>query len=170
VNAEAEHVDRWLQELRVDAVPEQRRGPIGVDHVPEPVDDQSRVRLVRLEQPPERLPKRLHHLPVVGQLEIGRREAAREQQPIALGDRQVELLGQVDQELPARAGAPGLHEAQVLGRDVRVERERELAEAASRTPEADQLARAPRLLLGLDDHPIDVTREVIDAWPVLRDR
>jgi hypothetical protein len=63
-----------------------------------------------------------------------------------------------------------------------------LAEAASRAPEADQLARGLGLLLGLDDHPIEVTgalrsrsitrrvkpagvtREVIDAWPLLRDR
>jgi hypothetical protein len=32
-----------------------------------------------------------------------------------------------------------------------------LAEAASRAPEADQLARGLGLLLGLDDHPIEVT-------------
>ena len=70
-------------------------------------------------------------------------------------DRQIEVLGQVDEELTARAGASGLDEAQVLGRDVRVQRELELAEAASRAPEADQLARGLGLLLGLDDHPTE---------------
>jgi hypothetical protein len=73
---------------------------------------------VRIEQLLERLPKRLHHLPVVGQLQIGRRKAAREQQSIALADRQIEVLGQVDEELATRAGPAGLDEAQVLGRDV----------------------------------------------------
>ena len=157
MHAEAQQVDRWLEELGVDAVPEQRRGSIGLDQVPEPVDDQRRVRLVRLEQPLERLPKRLHHLPVVGQLQIGRREAAREEQPVAFGDRQIEVLGQVDEELAARAGPAGLDEAQVLGRDARVQRQLELAEAASRAPEADQLARGLRLLLCLDDHQIETS-------------
>jgi hypothetical protein len=155
VNAEAEHVDRWLEELRVDAVPEKRRGAIGLDQVPEPVDDQSRVRLVRFEQPLERLPKRLHHVTVVGQLQIRRGEAAREQQSVALGDRKIEVLGQVDEELATRARPAGLDEAQVLGRDVRVQGQLELAEAASRAPEADQLACGLGLLLVLDDHPME---------------
>ena len=140
-------------ELRSSPSPEKRRCSIGLDQVPEPVDDQSRVRLVRLEQPleQERLPKWLHHLPVVGQLQNRQAQAAREQQSIALGDRQIEVLGQVDEELAARAGTAGLDEAQVLGRDVGVQGQLELAHAAPRTPEADQLARGLGLLLGLDD-------------------
>jgi hypothetical protein len=67
----------------------------------------------------------------------------------------VEVLGQVDEELATRARPAGLDEAQVLGRDVRVQGQLELAEAASRAPEADQLAGCLGLLLGLDDHPID---------------
>src|SRR4029450_7896810 len=61
--------------------------------------------------PPQRLPQRLHHLPVVGQLQIRRRKATREQQSIALADRQIELLGQVDEELATRAGPDGAHAA-----------------------------------------------------------
>ena len=167
MDAEAEQVDRWLQELLVDAVPEQRCGAVGLDQVPQPVDDQRRVRLVRLQQPLERFPQRLHHLSVVGQLQIRRREAAREQQPIALGDRQIEVLREVDEQLTARAGAAGLDEAQVLGRDMGVQRELELAQAALRPPEAEQLTRRLGLL---DDHAVDVTREVIDSPVVLRDR
>ena len=129
---------------------------------------------MRVEQPLERLPKGLHHLPVVGLLQIGRREAPCEQQPVALGDRQIEVLGQVDEELATRAGPAGLDEAQVLGRDVRVQGQPELAEAASRAPEADQLPAVwgscsvwttTRLKVAGR-----VTREVIDARPFLRDR
>src|SRR4051794_8420736 len=64
------------------------------------------------------------------------------------------MLGQVDEELATRRGPAGLDEAQVLGRDVRVQGQLELAEASSRAPEADQLARGLGLLLGLDDHPM----------------
>jgi hypothetical protein len=174
VNAEAEHVDRRLEELRVHPVPEKRRGSIGLDQVPEPVDDQGRVRLVRLEQPLERLPKRLHHLPVVRQLQIGRREAPGEQQSIALGHRQMQVLGQVDEELATRAGPAGLDEAQMLGRDVRVQGQRELAEAASRAPEADQLARGPGFLPRLDDHAIEGSGASAPVpspgWPALHER
>ena len=106
MDAEAERVDRQLQQGRVHPVPEKGCGGIGLDQVPEAVHDQSRVRLVGLEQAPKRLKKRLHHLSVVGQLQIGGREAAREQQAIALGDRQIEVLGQVDEELATRADRP----------------------------------------------------------------
>jgi hypothetical protein len=58
-----------------------------------------------VEQPPQRLAQRPHHLPVVRLLQVGRREAAREQQPVALAHRQVEALGEVDERLPARARA-----------------------------------------------------------------
>ena len=85
------------------------------------------------------------------------RSSAGEQQSIPLADGQVEVLGQVDEKLATRAGPAGLDEAQVLGRDVRVQGQLQLAEAASPTPEADQLACGLGLLLGLDDHPIEVS-------------
>ena len=159
MNSQAEHVDRWLEELRVDTVPKKRRGSIGLDQVPEPVDDQSRVRLVRFEQPLQRLAKRPHHRSVVGLVQVGRREAAREQQPIALGDRQVEALGEMDQQLAARARAAGLDEAEVLGREARVERELELAEPAAATPEPDQLADGLRLPFRRNAHRRNASRD-----------
>src|ERR1044071_8785715 len=70
-----------------------------------------------------------------------------ERQPVALGDRKVELLREVDEELPARARAAGLDEAEMPRRYVRVERELELAEAPARAPETHQLAGRPRLVL-----------------------
>jgi hypothetical protein len=63
----------------------------------------------------------------------------------------------VDEELATRAGPARLDEAQVLGREVRVEGQLELTQAASRAPEADQLACGLGLLLGLDDHPSEVS-------------
>ena len=90
------------------------------------------------------------------------------------------MLGEVDEELTTGARPTGLHEAQVLGREVRTQGQLQLAEAASRPPEADQVACGLGLLLGLDDHswtvagrpirPAGVTREVIDARACLRHR
>jgi hypothetical protein len=97
MHGEAEQVDRRLEQRRLDPLPEQGGGGIGFDQVPEPVHDQGRIRLVGLEQPVERLAQRLHRLPVVGQLQIGWGEAACQQEPVALRDRQVEALGEVDE-------------------------------------------------------------------------
>ncbi len=89
--------------------PEERRGQLDSIRFPKPVDDQRPVGLVRLEQDARsRLPERLHRPP--------RRRAAPDRggakpPPRATGslrsaDRQVEVLGQVDEELAAR-GATG---------------------------------------------------------------
>ena len=50
---------------------------------------------------------------------------------LELDDRQIEVLDQVDEELATRAGAAGFDEAEVLGRDVRVQGQLKLAEAQS---------------------------------------
>ena len=152
MDCEAEHVDRGLEQFGVDPVPEERRGPIGLDQVPETVDDQRRVRLVCLQQPGERLAQRSHHLAVEGLLQVGRSEAAREQQAVALGDRQVEVLGEVDEELATRARAAGLDKAEVLGGEVRAQRQLHLREPPLSAPEADQLTGGLRLPLGLLGH------------------
>ena len=81
---------------RIDVLPEELRGPIGLDQVPEPIDDQRRVRLVGLEEPLQRLAQRPHHLAVVRLFEVGRCEAAREEQSISIRDRQIEMLSEVD--------------------------------------------------------------------------
>ena len=158
------------------STPSQRSdgGPIGLDQVPETVDDQRRVRLVCLQQPGQRLAQRPHHLPVEGLLEVGRREAAGEQQAVALGDRQVEVLCEVDEELAARAGPAGLDEAHVLGGQVGVQRQLHLREPPLGAPEADELTGGLRLRLGLDRHQANrsagFTSEVIDARVFVRDR
>jgi hypothetical protein len=58
----------------------------------------------------------------------------------------------MDEQLAARPRAARLDEAEVLGREVRVQRQLELAQPAVRPPEADELADGPRFPLGLDDH------------------
>ena len=152
MDRQAKHVDRGLEQFGVDPVPEERRSPIGLDQVPETVDDQRRVRLVCLQQSGEGLAQRSHHLAVEGLLQVGRGEAPREQQAVAVGDREVEVLGEVDQELATRARAAGLDKAEVLGGEVRVQRQLHLGEPPLSAPEADQLTGGLRLPLGLDGH------------------
>jgi hypothetical protein len=53
----------------------------------------------------------------------------------------------VDEQLAARLRAAVLDEAEVLGREVRVERELELAEATPGALEADELAGGLRLVV-----------------------
>src|SRR5215203_675440 len=85
-------------------------------------------------------------------LQVGRSEAPGQEQAVALGDRQVEMLGEVDEELAARARAARLDEAQVLGGEVRVQRQLHLRGPPLGAPEADELTDGLRLPLGLDGH------------------
>ena len=105
-----------------------------------------------LEQLPQRHANWPHHLPVVRLFEVGRCEAAREQQSISLGDRQIEMLSEVNEELATWPLAAGLDEAQVLGGEVGIEGQLELGQPTLGPPEPDQLTGSLRLLFGLDDH------------------
>src|SRR5215216_5700589 len=95
--------------------------------------------------------------------QVGRSEAPCEQQAVAVGDRQVEMLGEVDEELAARARAARLDEAQVLGRQVRVQRQLHLREPPLGAPEADELTDGLRLPLGLDGHRPTVAPDQIGS-------
>ena len=68
------------------------------------------------------------------------REAAGQQQPVALAQRYVELAGQPLDHVGGGAGAAGLDEAQVPGRDLRLQRQLELAESSTLAPLAEQRA------------------------------
>ena len=72
--------------------------------------------------------------------------AGGEQQRVALPQRHLEVLGQVQHHLPAGPGPAGLHEAQVPGGDTRLLGQVELAEAAALAPLAEQLAHGVPLL------------------------
>jgi hypothetical protein len=69
-----------------------------------------------------------------------RREAGRQQHRVALAQRQLEMVAEVEQHVAAGRGPAGLDEAQVPGRDLGVEREVELAHAALQAPFAQPLS------------------------------
>jgi len=73
-------------------------------------------------------------------LGVGGCVAAGQQQRVALAQRDVQLLGQPEDHLRRRAGAPGLDEAQVPRRDVGLDRQVKLADPAPPPPLAQQFA------------------------------
>ena len=99
------------------------------------------------EQPVDGVAHRLH----LGRVEVGRverrREARRDQQRVALAQRHVEVIGEVQHHLAARPGPAGLDEAQVPRRDAGVVRQIELAQAPPRPPVAQQRADGGRSLM-----------------------
>ena len=160
------YVADWrLQQLGRYLLHEQGDAAVGLDQVPEAVDDQRGVRQVRVEEPAQRVPQRLHGLALVRLVQKDRRVSTCEQEPVALGQRQIQVLRQVQQQLPARLGPARLDEAEVSRRHLGVQRKLELAEPTAQSPEPDQLAGGLGLL-----HSVEVTREVMDAKPFLRDR
>jgi len=85
-------------------------------------------------------------------LRVERGEAGAGQQPVALAQGDLQVLGQVQEHLPARLGPTGLDEAQVAGGDVGAAGQVELAEAAALTPVAQQGADGEsRCVHGSDD-------------------
>ena len=136
------------------SIPSQRSDAARLDSITfqSPSTIRRRVRLVRVQQPAQRLPQGLHDLAVIRLLQVGRSEAAGEQQAVPLGDREVEVLREVDEELAARARTTRLDEADVLRGEVRVQRQLHLRQPPLGAPEADELTDGLRLLLGLDGH------------------
>ena len=110
--------------------------------VPAAVDHDGRVRLVAAQDEVERLAHRPHLGVVERPLAVHRRVAGGQQQLVALAQRHLELLGQVQHHLAAGLGAAGLDEAHVPGRDAGVERQVELAAAGGAG--ASRAAACPR--------------------------
>ena len=81
------------------------------------VDHERRVRLVAAEDLVDRVAHRAH----LGRVEIAlrkpRRVAGGEQQVVAVAERHLQLLGEVQHHLGARSRPAGLDEAQVPRRD-----------------------------------------------------
>ena len=122
-----------------DAVDEHDRGAVRGHQVPAPVDEDRGIRLVRGEQAVDGFAHRLH----LGRVEVGgverRREAARDQQRVALAQRHVELVGEVEHHLAARPRPAGLDEAEMARRDAGGVGEIELAQPAAGPPLAQEL-------------------------------
>jgi hypothetical protein len=110
-----------------------------------PIDHERRIRLVPSQHLLDRFAHRTHLGNIELALRVGRRVARGQEQVVALAERNLEPLGQMEQQLRARARAAGLDEAQMARRDVRLQRELELTEpaapaatlAASHRPAAD---------------------------------
>ena len=123
MQADPQRVGRRGQQLGRDPVGEDRqRGPVGRDEVPPMVDDHGGEGLVPGEDGVEGGAHRRHRAGLERRLGVDRRVPGREQQAVAVPQRHVEVLGQVDDELAARARPAGLDEAQVAGGDLRLER------------------------------------------------
>ena len=133
------------------------------DQVVVPIEDHRRIRLVRAQEPVERLIDRGHLGRLERPLGILRRVAGGEQQPVALSQRDLEVLGEAQNHVPARSRPAVLEKAHVTRRDVRLERELELAEAPPPPPGPKQIpdrrARSGRLReSGIDGHAPNVAR------------
>ena len=110
-----------------------------------PVDDERRVRLLLAED-------EVHgaaHLGKRGRIErrlaIDRREASGGEQLVAGAERDFEHAREMEHEVAARPGAPGLDEARVPGREAGLGGEPELAHLAPFAPLPEQ--RSDRALL-----------------------
>ena len=93
-----------------------------------------------LEHEIDRLARRLQRRILERALRKHRRVAGRDQQHVALAQRHVELLGEPQHHLARGLRAPGFEEAQMLGGDLGLEREIELAQAAALAPFAQVIA------------------------------
>ena len=128
------------EQVRRDAGGEERDAGVDPGEVPPAVDDHGRVRLVALEDAVERLTHRRHLRRVDRALGVGGGEAGGEQELVAVAQRDVELLGQVQDHVAARPGPAGLEEAQVARRHARLARQLELAEAPALAPLSQQVS------------------------------
>jgi len=93
------------------------------------IDGHGRVGLVAGEYAVEGLPHRPHAGLVEIALAVGRRVPGREQELVAVAQRDREMLGEVQDHLCARPRTARLDKAQVPRRHLRLEREVELAQA-----------------------------------------
>ena len=139
VQAQPQHVDRRLEQLRADVAGEQRDAGVRVDQLPPAVHHRGRVGLVAVQDAFQRVADGLELGLGQAAFGVGGREAAGQQQRVAVAQRHVEVLGQVQDHLAGRPGPAGLDEAQVPGGDVRRDGEVELAEPAALPPLADQV-------------------------------
>ena len=108
-----QRVGRRLEELGRHALGQRAERVVGRHQVVVAVDDDRRIRLVRAQEAIERLVDGGHLRLRQRPLGIQRRVAGGEQQRVAFAERYVEVVGQAQHHLPARARPPCLDEADV---------------------------------------------------------
>ena len=117
---------------------QQRDRAVRGDHAPVAIDGERRVWVVAFQHALQRVTHRLHVRFVQPALTVRRRVARGEQQLVAVAQRDVELLGEMDDHLGAGPCPAGLDEADMPGGHVRLEREVQLAQAPPLAPLAQQ--------------------------------
>ena len=115
-------------------------GVVGRDQLPVTIDRDGRIRLVTFEHELDCFARRLQRRIAQRVLFEHRREARGHEQRIALAQRHVEQLGEMQHHFAARLRAAGFEKAQVLRGDLRFDREVELAHAPPLPPLAQQVA------------------------------
>ncbi len=140
VEAEPHHVDRRLEQMIGDARQQKRNRPVRRQEGPVPVDRQGGIRLVPGEDQVDRLPRRCQRRILQAPLGEDWREPARQQQRVPLPQGHIQMIGQAQQEVPARPRASRLQETQVPGRHSRLVRQGELAEMPSMPPVSQHVA------------------------------
>src|SRR6266540_3501600 len=141
VHAYAQGVHRWSEQFSRYILAESRLGrPVSRNQVPAPVRHDGRKRLVPAQQLVERLSHRSHLRRIERSLSVDWRVSRGQQHRVAFAQRHVELLGEVDDQLPTRLRASRLDEAQVARRYLGLDRKIQLAETAALSPVTQQVA------------------------------
>ena len=107
------------------------------------IDRERRIRFVAGKHLIDRVTRDLQRGIVERTFGKHRRVAGGVQQHIAVAQRHVESLGEVQHHVAARSRAPGLQKAEMARGDFRVQRQIELAQAATLPPFAQQIADGP---------------------------
>jgi hypothetical protein len=102
-----------------------------------PIDDEGRKWFVSVKHVLDRVAHGTHLRGVELTLPIGRRVACGQEQVVALAERHVESLGEVEHHRRARARAAGFDEAHVSRRDVSLQSKLELTESTATAPLAE---------------------------------
>jgi hypothetical protein len=113
VETHAQDVDRRLHQVGRDVGDQQRHARVGREHLPRPVDDHRRERRVRVQDALNRFAHGLHLRVVERVLAVPRRVAGGEQQLVALAQRHLQVLGQLQHHLGRRPRPAGLDERDV---------------------------------------------------------
>jgi hypothetical protein len=109
-----------------DVRDQQRNARVGGEHLPGAVDDHRREGRVRVQHALNGVAHGLHLGVVQRVLAVARRIARGQQHLVALAQRHVQVLGQLQHHLGRRPRPSGLHERHVPGRHARLERQVEL--------------------------------------------
>ncbi len=159
MQAEAQHIDGWLEELAGGTGHQRRHRPVRGDQVPVPIDRQRREGLVTGEHQLNSLPRGAECRVVQLALGEDRRITGGQQEGVALAKRHAQSLAQTEHHLAARPRPPRLDEAEMPGGHLHLERQFQLAHAPALAPVAQMLADGP----DSDVHRRELTRRPAGA-------